>query len=68
MEKRRRPVLGHGGTRLLLLSEITLIPLYLGMVGLGRIPDRWLAVNGEVADCGLDASDRGGDANDPRKL
>ena len=37
--------------------------------GLGHIPDQWLAVNGEVADRGLDdASDRGGNVNDPRKL
>ena len=32
-------------------------------------PDQWLAVNGEVADRGLDdASDKGGNANDPQKL
>jgi hypothetical protein len=33
-EKRRRPVLDHGGTLLLLLDEIVLLPLYLGMMGL----------------------------------
>jgi len=34
VEKRRRRVLGHDGTRFLLLAEIVLLLLYLGMMGL----------------------------------